>query len=185
MTSNQPHELDDALVRAGRISVRVKFENASTEQAREIFKRMYWEPAEVGSAEKAVPVSVPVKTWAKEDIEALANTFAERLPVGDFSPADLQDYLLMHKKDPGRAVEGMGDWIERTREEKSKKEEEREVERAVRRERKRREEEDWKSVVREAVKETGQDEEEEKKGTEVRESGKKEGEEKAQEEGGP
>lgn len=171
MTSNQPHELDDALVRAGRISVRVKFENASTAQAREIFRRMYWDPADESESsaptalsapgpEKAAAAGAPstltAKSWQKDEIDALAERFAKHLPEQEFSPADLQDYLLMHKKSPEKAVEGLDAWIEKTREEKSKKEE-REEERTVRRERKKREEEEWKEVVRGVAREGGED----------------------------
>jgi mitochondrial chaperone BCS1 len=187
MTSNQPHELDDALVRAGRISVRVKFENASRGQAREIFKRMYCDPADgresedgLGSVELGVEEKRggEKKGQKEEEVDGLAERFAGNLPEGEFSPADLQDYLLMHKKNPARAVEGMDDWVERTREEKSKKEEEREIERAVRRERKKREEEDFKEVVRGLVRD---EKDEKEKGKEGGEGGGGEGSGKAEE----
>lgn len=158
MTSNQPQDLDDALVRAGRISVRVKFDNATRTQACEIFRRMYRDPAEAKPTNSSLPPPGSEKGTAtaeasdQAEIEAFAEQFADRLPELEFSPADLQDYLLMHKKSPAKAVEGLDSWIEKTRKEKSKKEEEREIERAVRREKKRLEDEGFADAVRDAVK---------------------------------
>jgi mitochondrial chaperone BCS1 len=149
MTTNKPHDLDDALVRAGRISVRVQFDTASFQQAKEIFRRMYIEPPAPTGATTAVstidgarsekPVGV-VQGMPEAELEELADNFATRLPEREFSPADLQDYLLMNRKNPKTALDGLDKWIVKTREENAKKEEMREVERQVRREMKRREE---------------------------------------------
>ncbi|ETN37877.1 uncharacterized protein HMPREF1541_07500 [Cyphellophora europaea CBS 101466] len=160
MTTNKPHELDDALVRAGRISVRVKFENASREQAREIFRRMYRDPSDeaptsitsIAAAAKKTSITASYSvTESDAEIDALAAQFAETLPEKEFSPADLQDYLLVHKKSPKRAIEGLREWMGRAREEMARKDEEKEVEREVRRERKRREDEGWKETLREVM----------------------------------
>lgn len=116
MTTNKPHELDDALVRAGRISVKVAFMNASRQQAEEIFLRMYVD----------LPGEHLVQT--KADLKTLAENFADQLPEGDFSPAGLQDYLLVHKKDPQGAVEGLSKWMAGQHEERKRKENEKEAE---------------------------------------------------------
>ena len=99
MTTNKPHELDDALVRAGRISVRVEFKNASKAQAEEIFFRMYVsndarEDREKGSKEGEKSTALRV----------LAKQFAARIQDHEFSPADLQEYLLVRKNDAAAAV---------------------------------------------------------------------------------
>lgn len=41
MTTNKPETLDDALIRPGRVDLQVAFTNATREQARELFERMY------------------------------------------------------------------------------------------------------------------------------------------------
>ncbi|KAK4081892.1 hypothetical protein Purlil1_11484 [Purpureocillium lilacinum] len=41
MTTNKPESLDEALIRPGRVDVQVAFMNASSEQAAELFYRMY------------------------------------------------------------------------------------------------------------------------------------------------
>lgn len=114
MTTNKPHELDDALVRAGRISVKVAFTNASREQAEQIFLRMY-----VDSKEEKIN---------SDEVKELAKQFGESIPDGDFSPADLQDYLLVHKKDPRGAVSDLEQWIENHYKERERKETEKEAE---------------------------------------------------------
>ena len=119
MTTNKPHELDDALVRAGRISVKVGFGNASKQQSEEIFLRMYVDQ-QIKGTEKHTAEDTKVKELAK--------TFADKIPEGDFSPADLQDYLLLHKKEPEIAVENVTKWVEDRYQERKRKEEEKEAE---------------------------------------------------------
>ncbi|KAK5938793.1 hypothetical protein PMZ80_008985 [Knufia obscura] len=121
MTTNKPHELDDALVRAGRISVKVAFMNASQQQAEEIFLRMYVDLPQPGLAASAEKSSSP-------DTKDLAKQFADQIPDGEFSPADLQDYLLVHKKDPEGAVRDLKRWMEDQHEERKRKEQEKEAE---------------------------------------------------------
>jgi chaperone BCS1 len=41
MTTNKPEELDEALIRPGRVDLQVAFTNATQEQGRELFERMY------------------------------------------------------------------------------------------------------------------------------------------------
>lgn len=145
MTTNKPHELDDALVRAGRISVKVAFTNASKQQSEEIFLRMY-----VESSEKK-----DEKTTSDE-VKELAKQFAEGIPEGDFSPADLQDYLLVHKKDPKGAVDDLQQWVEKQYEERKRKDIEKEAEiryKAQKAERRRRQfREDMKAALAEEKK---------------------------------
>ena len=127
MTTNKPDDLDDALVRAGRISVRVAFKNASRVQARELFERMYIKP----------PVIYSDPDLEGGRIKKCATEFAEQIPDGEFSPADLQEFLLVHKRSPEAAVIGVKAWKTEILEERGRREEERKAEReAMREERK-------------------------------------------------
>lgn len=127
MTTNKPHELDEALVRAGRISVKVAFSNASKQQAESIFLRMFVETTKsdtsMDSVEKPDPASV-----ADPKTKALAKEFAEQIPDGAFSPADLQDYLLLHKKDPQRAIDTLKTWMASRDDDQKRKDAEKEAE---------------------------------------------------------
>lgn len=150
MTTNKPHDLDDALVRAGRISVKVAFTNASQQQAEEIFVRMYIDgsPLNFSTGSQNNPGR----------IRDLAKQFASQIPEGDFSPADLQDYLLVHKKDPEGAMRDLKEWIEEQYEERRRKENEKVAEtryKAQKAERRRRQFRDDMKAVLEADKELG------------------------------
>lgn len=160
MTTNKPHELDAALVRAGRISVRVGFNNASKKQAEEIFLRMYVNLPSTSEtfddspgAEKQELADAPTDENTAH-LRELAKEFASAIPDHDFSPADLQDYLLMHKKDAAKAIEGLPKWMEETYEEHRRKEVEREVERELKKEAKLEERRKFREEIKAAVKET-------------------------------
>lgn len=120
MTTNKPYELDEALVRAGRISVKVPFRHASQQQASEIFLRMY-----LDQSGDVTAMPDPGKT----DLEDCARRFAEQIPDGEFSPADLQDYLLTHKKTPRLAAGGVEAWMKTKYAEREAQEQERKEQR--------------------------------------------------------
>lgn len=123
MTTNKPQELDDALVRAGRISVKVAFTNASKQQAEEMFLRIYLE-----IPDKSITFEESVDSKSEHDLKDLAKRFSEQIPEEEFSPADLQDYLILHKKDPAGAVNNVQEWIDDRYEERKRKEAEKEAE---------------------------------------------------------
>lgn len=45
-------------------------------------------------------------------LEKMAQEFAEKLPEGELSPAEVQGYLLRRKKEPERAVREVEGWWE-------------------------------------------------------------------------
>jgi mitochondrial chaperone BCS1 len=161
MTTNKPEALDDALVRAGRVSVRVSFTKATKGQAEEIFKRMYVqettpEPkASESSEKKEKKPEEPVVSEYR--LNELAKEFADMMPDQEYSPADLQDYLLTHKKDPERAVKEAPAWKEKMEEEKLKKEDELEREREKRLKKREEKQRRWKEDLREAVRGSSED----------------------------
>lgn len=146
MTTNDPDSLDEALVRAGRVDVRVEFCNATRSQIRDIFINMYYpagiEGAETSlytgtdsssktsssSAEEVTAGDVTDEDAAakeaeklrlqklkveqqKNEVYGLAEKFADQVPEGRFSPADLQDYIVLHKDQPQVAVDEVGAWV--------------------------------------------------------------------------
>jgi chaperone BCS1 len=162
MTTNFPEKLDDALIRPGRVDMKIEFRLASREQIRELFIRMYssdtFGPAKIlanghiapgdditkesaapkssiaitskGSTHKSKSVkSTPrceqtsaerllanfsTHSLSHPDILHLAAEFANKLPEGTFSPAEIQGFLLMRKKDPQKAVDEVDRWREKT-----------------------------------------------------------------------
>ncbi|KAF2021130.1 BCS1-like ATPase-like protein [Aaosphaeria arxii CBS 175.79] len=149
MTTNLPEKLDAALIRPGRVDLQVQFTLATRDQMRDIFKRMY-NTHEVAKAKapakrKAVPSSPTTGKFGrsgstKEDAEFLdllarepaldvvdperlkemANEFADQLPERQFSPAEIQGFLLMRKKEPSRALREVAKWRDSMLEAKAK-----------------------------------------------------------------
>lgn len=131
MTTNHPDALDEALVRSGRVDLRIKFDYASTVQVRELFLRMY--AVDVGALgriedldlfsprnEKTLE-SIEVGPNAMTTLERTAEKFASLVPDREFSPADVQGYLLLHKKTPLAALNGVEGWIAEERKRKAEK----------------------------------------------------------------
>ncbi|KFY09837.1 hypothetical protein V491_07945 [Pseudogymnoascus sp. VKM F-3775] len=59
-------------------------------------------------------------------IEALAESFTQAMPEGVFSPAEVQGYLLKHKRSPETAAREAAKWAKDTIEERKRKKEEEE-----------------------------------------------------------
>ena len=175
MTTNHPEKLDDALMRPGRVDMKIEFTLASKQQTRELFLRMYCvdsqeaarmptnlsqimpgvseagvsagrpaipekndnkENDELQRSARFLPAKPPRKSLtgvssralsdsrassplnpallpqcqALPDLEKLADMFADNVPAATFSPAEVQGYLIMRKKDPWSAVAGVAAW---------------------------------------------------------------------------
>lgn len=83
MSTNHPEKLDPALVRPGRVDVRMEFPNADRVQARQMFVRFFGQGGEV---------------------ERLAEEFADAVSGGAMSMATIQGLLLESAADPAAAV---------------------------------------------------------------------------------
>lgn len=83
--------LDDALIRPGRIDVRIHFGNATKRQAHELFTKFYPN---------------------LEQDSKLPSDFAAKIPENTFSMAHLQGFLMGHKQNPREAVNLVDKWIE-------------------------------------------------------------------------
>lgn len=139
MTTNHPEKLDPALIRPGRVDLQVQFTLATRSQIRDIFKRMYTTKASEAAKPSAPSTQSrpptpkgkqPSLSSSREDEEFLemlarepvldvldleqlgkmAEEFAEKIPPGAFSPAEIQGFLLTRKKEPRRALAEVDDW---------------------------------------------------------------------------
>lgn len=122
MTTNHVEKLDKALIRPGRVDKIVKFGRADRGMTAAIFKAIYrpegdeatrWETS---AADKAQDEKRQADVVAEVDM--LADRFADLIPDDEFSPAELQGYLLKHKRDPAGALEGAARWVVLARAEK-------------------------------------------------------------------
>ena len=151
MTTNKPETLDEALIRPGRVDLQVGFTNATQEQARELFERMYEaeshrrahtkesqtngfakgteqtngnanqykDEKRDGESESEVETETMAEALADEtlnlapgELKEIAKEFAEKIPDKQFSPAEIQGFLLKRKKNPRGAVEEADSWVE-------------------------------------------------------------------------
>ncbi|KAK3304782.1 uncharacterized protein B0T15DRAFT_495219 [Chaetomium strumarium] len=74
--------LDEALICPGYVDLQISFTNAMQEQARELFRQQQQQ-----------------------------QQFAAKIPAGQFSPAELQGFLLKRKKTPWRALAEVEGWV--------------------------------------------------------------------------
>ena len=107
LTTNHPELLDPALVRSGRISVKIEFTSATNAQTRDLFLRYYQEP---DSAERGAPIIQTTCSIQGNELQTMAEVFAAELSGKLFSPADVQDYLLTHQNDPQGALSSVNEY---------------------------------------------------------------------------
>ncbi|KAH6893108.1 BCS1 N terminal-domain-containing protein [Thelonectria olida] len=119
MTTNKPESLDEALIRPGRVDVQVGFKNASSDQAAELFHRMY-EPEHgtkvIGNGSAASKASAEKESSGLDvtgaGLREISEKFGKLIPGEVFSPAEIQGFLLKRKKTPRKALEDAPEWIE-------------------------------------------------------------------------
>ncbi|CAG8981761.1 hypothetical protein HYALB_00004703 [Hymenoscyphus albidus] len=130
MTTNKPESLDKALTRPGRVDMQMGFQNASQQQAREIFERMYIaDDASTSTKQVSSPPTENPKSTdnpqgnvfpTPDEVKSLAQDFATRVPDRLFSPAELQGFSVKRKKEPKKALGDVQSWVEETQEQKKK-----------------------------------------------------------------
>lgn len=101
--------LDDALLRPGRIDMKVEYKLASRDQAAAIFSRFFAVPEDAQGSSEKMPYEGSVR-------HPLADEFASRFPDNEFTVAELQGYLLTCRTLPRPALDGISAWVARERE---------------------------------------------------------------------
>lgn len=136
MTTNHLEKLDKALIRPGRVDMTVTFGLADTGMTAAIFRAIF-APLEAdnpskSNKDKVDDVVLEAETIAKRladekvqrdeailKVDGLAGQFAEKIPAHEFSPAELQGFLMKNKRSPETAVAGAEAWVIETRKEKA------------------------------------------------------------------
>ncbi|KAI1662144.1 BCS1 N terminal-domain-containing protein [Daldinia decipiens] len=117
MTTNHLEKLDKALIRPGRVDMIVKFGLADEGMTSAIFRAIFARLDEKQEAEKA-------KKRAIDDarVNTLAEEFSAKMPSHEFSPAEIQGYLMKYKRDAEEAVANIDEFITQTRKDRKEKE---------------------------------------------------------------
>lgn len=125
MTTNHIEKLDPALLRPGRVDMTIAFGYSDRVTIRDLFLAIY-APLEGDLPDRKIgngAVNSVSQATSKAEMVALAEEFASRIPGEEFTPAEIQGYLLRHKQEPEMAIKGAEVWVRDMREEKSRKRE--------------------------------------------------------------
>ncbi|PKS12861.1 hypothetical protein jhhlp_000201 [Lomentospora prolificans] len=127
MTTNHIEKLDKALIRPGRVDMSIEFSWADREISASIFRAIYTTLEADGNEELRSTTDqtpgelITEKAAANASVAKLAEKFAIQIPEHEFSPAEIQGFLLKHKVSPENAVREVGEWIKSMRREKKGK----------------------------------------------------------------
>lgn len=132
-TTNYIENLDPALIRPGRMDVKIQYKLATTKQVEQVFKRFYPaerfvrpQPLDAFSENNLAPVlppeGIPItlkldRYYSPEELDDLAIEFAKLTADETYSVAELQGYLLNKKWDPQGAVDDLPEWMKAQEEE--------------------------------------------------------------------
>lgn len=93
ITTNEPDKLDPAIRRRGRIDYEVEFANATREQIKGMFIRMFESERD------------------SEHLAVMVDEFADIVPAHRYSVAELQEFFLTNGKTPEDAISKVSAFI--------------------------------------------------------------------------
>lgn len=118
MTTNKPERLDSALIRPGRVDMKILLGNISRKSAEQMFLRMFTldiDCSPLSSSEKDDD-NRPGSHGRELDhhgLRRLASEFAMQIPEDTFTPSKLQGFFQLHLDSPIEATSNISMWVER------------------------------------------------------------------------
>ncbi|KAI8945142.1 P-loop containing nucleoside triphosphate hydrolase protein [Xylaria longipes] len=118
MTTNKPDRLDSALVRPGRVDMKVMLGNISRKSAEQMFVRMFIPDVE---SSPLVPKDQSETRGSNgepsllefDTLQNLALQFSSQIPEDTFTPSQLQGFFQLHLNNATEAVANIASWVER------------------------------------------------------------------------
>ncbi|KAF4811030.1 putative mitochondrial chaperone BCS1-B [Colletotrichum tropicale] len=118
MSTNHVENLDKALIRPGRVDMTVHFTSADTQITAAIFRTVFASLDKTAKEDRLIHGGRNPRE-ASARIQELSEQFAAKIPSGEFSPAEVQGYLIKHKRQPEVAVSCAEEWAHAMRLEKA------------------------------------------------------------------
>ncbi|KAI1799223.1 P-loop containing nucleoside triphosphate hydrolase protein [Daldinia bambusicola] len=118
MTTNKPNRLDSALVRPGRVDMKVMLGNISQSSAEQMFLRMFTSdtdrsPLIPSRKDDGKLGEEPIPQTDRELLQKLASAFATHIPEDTFTPSQLQGFFQLHLDNPTEAASNIAAWVEK------------------------------------------------------------------------
>ncbi|KAI0855940.1 P-loop containing nucleoside triphosphate hydrolase protein [Xylaria cubensis] len=117
MTTNKPDRLDSALVRPGRVDMKVMLGNISQKSAEQMFIRMFTPDVEssplVSKDQHEKRESHEESLFELDTLRNLALQFSSQIPEDTFTPSQLQGFFQLHLNNATEAVDSIAHWVER------------------------------------------------------------------------
>lgn len=114
MTTNKPERLDSALVRPGRVDMKVHLGSISRQSAEDMFMRMF--ASDLKSRTGLMLGEAPQSSEMGPALEALrtmANEFSSHIPEHTFTPSQLQGFFQLHLDSAAEATAHISAWVAR------------------------------------------------------------------------
>ncbi|KAH7418669.1 P-loop containing nucleoside triphosphate hydrolase protein [Cadophora sp. MPI-SDFR-AT-0126] len=107
MTTNHAGHLDPALIRPGRVDMKLELGYTNQDINARLFGALFMRDDTLPDGSQR---------GAEDTLRKLMTEFARKIPEQEFSPAEIQSFLLEYKRLPHIAVENVQEWVVRTRE---------------------------------------------------------------------
>lgn len=122
MTTDHIERLDPALIRPGRVDMKVEFQLADDDMISQLFFFVYAPKPSVGDHEPEDGVCRlgEEKTVMNCELYLLVRDLVTKVPELEFSPAELMSLLLANKRSPHQAIASVDGWMKKAREERKK-----------------------------------------------------------------
>ncbi|KAH6708976.1 mitochondrial chaperone bcs1, partial [Leptodontidium sp. MPI-SDFR-AT-0119] len=98
ITTNYIKLLDEALIRPGRVDIKV----------------------ELGLANKKMTADLFYIVFKPMKVDQLAGEFTTKVPELEFSPAEISLFLFEHRQSPGHAIDNVEIWMAKIQEDRGK-----------------------------------------------------------------
>ncbi|KAI9282770.1 P-loop containing nucleoside triphosphate hydrolase protein [Sporodiniella umbellata] len=96
MSCNDVNRLQPALLRPGRIDMKMELGYADKAQVRQMFWRFLWDEEETTLE---VEGGDPLKKEAPQELKDLADRFVDMIPDGQITPAEIQNFFILNIMD--------------------------------------------------------------------------------------